>query len=173
MSMATGILLALLILSTANRAIGDTDACGNQLLYTSRTTEEDYILQSLLLKGFRMNKVNTYTIQKGGFTLDVSKRQCIAVHYNIECGENTTAVCNMSKCDSKEGDQVLDMYTLWTTFNGSSTTGNGLLKLTVHDLRVFGFELCDVYIEPIHINITMESPEPISQSCYDYQDSLN
>ena len=93
--MAIGILLSVLILSTTNSALSDTDTCGNELFYTSRTTEEDYILQTLLLDGFRANKVNTYSVQKGGFTSDCGKRQCIAVHYNIECGDNTTAVCNI------------------------------------------------------------------------------
>lgn len=139
---------------------------------------------SCFLKAFTAQGVNAYNIRKGGFTRDGGVRQCIAVRYNIDCGENTTAVCNRSSCGNQKsataGTEETESYaaaadehiTLWTTFNGSSTTGNTLLKLSVFDLRVFGFELCDVYIEPIHFNITLDSDEPIPQSCYDIRTAL-
>lgn len=174
------LLLSLLSLASLSLVASDRDACGRNFApYTPEESQEDFLLQQLLMKGFKANDVNKYSIRKGGFTPDGGKRQCITVHYNIECGENTTAICNRSECDSQKSSQPSnnncnpdEHIILWTVFDGATATGNTLLKLIVLDLRVFGFELCDVYIDPIDVNITLDHYEPAPQSYYDLNTAL-
>ena len=165
----------ILLLTALTESAPDIDACGNKLIYRQPSISKDSTLQTLLLAGFRAEEpigVNSYSSRRGGFTPDGNNRQCIAVAYNIECGENTTTICD--QCNSSStmlGESDSRMY-LWTTFNGTSVTGNLLLKLNALDLRVFGFELCDIYNNQVTINITLESPKPVSQGCYDLNAAL-
>lgn len=169
------IVLSLLVVvaGTVNSA---KDTCGEPLPQNSNTTiENDFLLQKLLLAGFRAegSGVNSYGIRRGGFTTDGGiKRQCIAVTYNITCGENTTEICDNTNCNEEHDFDKESVFVMWTTFNGSSTTGNVLLKLSAFDLRVFGFELCDVYIDAISINITLASQKEVPSSCYNLRASL-
>ena len=168
------LLIVLLIVAGTEGNTLDSDACGNLLGQNSYATlKNDFILQQLLLSGFRAHGLNTYSIRRGGFISEGgSKQQCVTVNYNIECEENTTAVCNNTNCKDKVDFDKKPFFVMWTTFNGSTTTGNILLKQSAFDLRIFGFEFCDVYIDPININITLESPEQIPPSCYDLKASL-
>ena len=171
-NMAFVVLILLLAVLNDTESASDIDACGRKLIYRQPSISEDSTLQTLLLAGFRAEEpvgVNSYSSRKGGFTPDGSNRQCIAVAYNIECGENTTTICD--QCNSSSTMAEPDSY-LWTTFNGTSETGNLLLKLNALDLRVFGFELCDIYNNQVTINITLESSEPVSPGCYDLNAAL-
>ena len=163
-----------LLLVVAGTVESATDACGEPLQPNSNTTiENDFLVQQLLLAGFRAKGVNSYSIRRGGFTADGgNKRQCIAVTYNITCGENTTEICDNTNCNEELDFDEEPFFVMWTTFNGSSATGNNLLKLSAIDLRVFGFEFCDVYIDPIDIAITLESQEEMLSICYNLRASL-
>ena len=167
------IIVVLLLLTVLNdtESARDKDACGRSLTYRQPSISEDYTLQKMLLKGFRAEKpsgVNSYSSRKGGFTRDGSNRQCIAVTYNIKCGENTTTICEQCDNSTTEGSRLY----LWTTFNGTTDNGNLLLKLNALDLRVFGFELCDIYNNQVNINITLEDKESVSPGCYDLNAAL-
>ena len=172
--MASPHLMSILLLSVfiINAAASDTDACGRELVYRPPSLSEDSILQQLLLKGFRSAEprgVNSYSSRRGGFNSEGGgNHQCIAVTYNITCGENTTTICDQCDIQNNSSQRIY----LWTTFNGSSATGNLLLKLNVFDLRVFGFELCDVYNNQVDLDIILESSEPISSGCYDLNAAL-
>lgn len=109
-----------------------------------RNTNEEFRLQQMLLSGFRQNDVNRYNISQGGFTSDPDNvpPPCIPVQYYIDECPNDTYIF------------------IWTVFNAKSETGTTLLKLTVYDLRVFGFELCDIYKTPVDISIAMPEVEP-------------
>ena len=168
-------LIPILLFTINLAAASDTDACGRDLVYRPPSISEDSILQQLLLTGFRSAEprgVNSYSSRLGGFNSEGSgSRQCITVTYNITCGENTTTICDQCDVDKKNDNAVQWIY-LWTTFNGSSATGNLLLKLNAFDLRVFGFELCDVYNNQVDLDIILESSEPISPGWYDLNAAL-
>lgn len=128
---------------------------------------QNFQLQQLLLAGFRSEKINSYNIrQPDGFTSNGGERQCIAVQYNITCGSNTDEICASMQNDScKNADNWIF---IWTVFNTRTTTGKMLLRITVYDLRVFGFELCDVYKPMIRISINLTSDEVMPGNvCYD------
>ena len=129
--------------------------------------KQNFKLQQLLLAGFRTDKINSYNIrQPEGFTSNGGERQCIAVQYNITCGANASEICASMKNDScKHADKWIF---IWTVFNTRTTTGKLLLRITVYDLRVFGFELCDVYKPMITISINLTSKEDMpGNTCYD------
>ena len=60
---------------------------------------------------------------------------------------------------------------IWTVFNAKSQTGTILLKLTVFDLRVFAFELCDAYKDPVDISISLAGADP-SKDCQSMKRAL-
>lgn len=159
MLVTTILLLGLTVNHCAKFASADTDACGIEITYRNTSIYETSKLQGLLLKGFRSQReVNSYSARKGGFTSAGDNKQCITVIYNISCGDNTTEVCN--RCNLNDKNKTEQIY-LWTSFNATSSAGSQLLKLDVYDLRVFGFELCDLYNSEVEFNITLESEEEI------------
>ena len=111
-----------------------------------RNATEDFFLQQILLSGFRQDNLNRYNISQGGFTSDPDNvpPPCIPVQYYID-----VPVCPNNKHTF-----------IWTVFNAKSQTGTILLKLTVFDLRVFAFELCDPYKDPVDISISMSDADP-------------
>lgn len=147
----------------------DTDACGRDLDlgYRVPSNQEDSILEQLLLKGFRSQLptgVNSFSLRQVGFTPEGSRLQCITVTYNL----NTTA--NISNhCEEKN---VTQWIYLWTAFNGTTDTGNYLLKLNAFDLRVYGFELCDAFNNHVMLNITLESSDLELSDCDDLDAAL-
>ena len=120
-----------------------------------RNTTEQFLLQQMLLSGFRQNDVNRYNISQGGFTSDSDNvpPPCIPVQYYIDKCPNDTHIF------------------IWTVFNAKSQTGTILLKLTVYDLRVYGFELCDIYKEPVDISIVLPDADP-NRDCQNLKRAL-
>ena len=130
----------------------------------------NFQLQQLLLAGFWNEDINSYNIrQPDGFTSNGGGRQCITVRYNITCSYNTDEICASMQNDSCNNAD--NWRFIWTVFNTRTTTGRMLLNITVYDLRVFGFELCDVYKPTINISINLNStddkPVPGKILCYD------
>ena len=170
------------ILSYLEESVADLDgsrSCGERPLDPDSGEPEDinsesevddrqnFKLQQLLLAGFRSEKINSYNIrQPEGFTSNGGERQCITVQYNITCGANTDEICASMRNDScKHAD---DWIFIWTVFNTRTITGRMLLRITVYDLRVFGFELCDVYKPTIRISINLTSDDDMpGNTCYD------
>ena len=120
-----------------------------------RNTTEEFLLQKMLLSGFRHNNLNRYNISQGGFTSDSNNvpPPCIPVQYYIDECPNDTHIF------------------IWTMFNAKSQTGTILLKLTVFDLRVFAFELCDIYKPPVEISISLPDAEP-NRDCQNMKRAL-
>ena len=121
----------------------------------NRNTNEEFLLQQKLLSGFRQNDVNRYNISQGGFTSDSDNvpPSCIPVQYYIDECPNDTYIF------------------IWTVFNAKSQTGTILLKLTVFDLRVFAFELCDAYKDPVEISISLAGADS-SKDCQNMKRAL-
>jgi hypothetical protein len=120
-----------------------------------RNTNEEFLLRRKLLSGFRQNDVNRYNISQGGFTSDPDNvpPPCIPVQYYIDECPNDTYIF------------------IWTVFDSKSQTGTILLKLTAYDLRVFSFELCDIYKPPIDISIALPDVEP-NKDCQNMKKAL-
>ena len=121
----------------------------------NRNTTEEFLLRQMLLSGFRQNDVNRYNISQGGFTLDSDNvpPPCTPVQYYIDECPNDTHIF------------------IWTVFNAKSQTGTILLKLTVYDLRVYGFELCDIYKHPVEISMSLPDAEP-NRDCQNMKRAL-
>ena len=115
-------------------------------------TVQDFYVQQLLLTGFgRNDSVNRYNIRQGGFTSNSDNvvPPCIPVQYKFQCKNGgCQSLIDMPQCP--------EWVYMWTMFNAESLTGNILLRLTVYDLRVFGFELCDAYKTPVDISLNLE-----------------
>ena len=140
-----------------------------QLSSTLSASEQEFDLQQLLLAGFRRNELNTYNIRRFGFTSNGGTERCIVVRYLIQCN-NTNEICTndllSNKCDL-EGENTTEWAFLWSSFNTGTDIGKILLELAIFDLRVFGFELCDVYQDPVHVTIVLNSSDPriATKSC--------
>ena len=134
--------------------------------------QQDFKLQQLLLAGFRNYKLNSYNIrQPEGFTSDGGERQCIAVKYNITCDSNAEEICASMRNNSCINSD--EWIFIRTVFNARSATGSLLMRITVYDLRVFGFQLCDVYKPTISISIDLASEDYMPQTCYDICKALS
>ena len=134
------------------------DPLGSHLLLES---DDDFDLRQLLLTTFRKNPSNTYNIRRFGFTKDGGTERCIVVRYYIQClnssddtlNETCTDVINKTCGIDQENT---DWTFLWTSFDTGNIVGRILLRLAVFDLRVFGFELCDVYKLPVTVTFTLD-----------------
>ena len=128
------------------------------------SSEDTFDIQQLLLEGFHVNKVNTYNIRRFGFTADGGVEQCIIVNYFFQCDSITDEACavwlNKTYGWHSDNPEAIEWSFLWSSFDTSSTVGEILLNLAIYDLRVFGFELCDVYKDPVNITLTVNSSDP-------------
>ena len=138
------------------------------LRLSSKNVAEEYCLQQLILKGFQQfqdefgNPVNRYNIRQGGFTSDLNIiHPCIPVQYNFECSDSAATLAKTCPLPSNKEPCQKWIY-MWTMFKANTLTGQVLLKLTVYDLRVFGFELCDPYKPQVNITIKLESHTDLS-----------
>ena len=124
-------------------------------------SEEQFELQQLLLAGFRRNLSNYYNIRRFGFTADGGTERCIIVQYNIRCYDlDMKETCTDSLNDICVQEDHNIWTFLWTSFETQkSDVGRILLKLAMFDLRVFGFELCDVYQDPVHVTFSLNSSD--------------
>ena len=159
-------LLLLILLTSAVSILKANHLCTN--LSTSEAylfaAEDTYDIQQLFLEGFRTNRVNAYNLRRFGFTGDGGVEQCIIVNYIFQCDNSTGKACTdvfNRTCGEKTDDvEAIEWSFLWTTFDTSNTIGKILLNLAIYDLRVFGFELCDVYKDPVNITLTLNSSDP-------------
>ena len=147
--------------STSNKNC-DIFTESSELSLTSN--DDEFNIQALLLAGFNYNDRNHYNILKGGFMSNSHEKQCIPVNYTVEwnctsneaCYNNTLSMCLQSG----------EFSYLWTVFDPTTRTGNVLIDLVVYDLRVFGFELCDIYKEPVEIKITLIEEFFVPINCF-------
>ena len=141
-------------------------------------SEQGFDLQQLLLEGFRMNDVNTYNIRRFGFTSDGGTERCIIVRYDIMCNDTNKMCTNelfSNRCDFEGDVNATEWSFLWSSFDTLTYVGKILLKLAIFDLRVFGFELCDVYKNPVTVTFILNSSDPriaMQPSCESICDAL-
>lgn len=168
------VILASLLLYCGSSVIvvvkGDHPCSGVDSSSSLVPSEDEFELQQVFLAGFRRNLSNYYNIRRFGFTADGGTERCIIIQYNIECND-TNEICTdgvlSDKC-SLDNNTVTDWTFLWTSFEAQySDVGKTLLMLAVYDLRVFGFELCDIYQEPVHVTFSLNSSDPrlATKSC--------
>lgn len=120
---------------------------------------EEFELQQVFLAGFRRNLSNAFNIRRFGFTSDGGTERCIIVRYNILCND-TDKICTNEFISDKCGQENNTDWTfLWTSFDAQNDVGKILLNLAVYDLRVFGFELCDIYLDPINVTFSLNSSD--------------
>ena len=130
----------------------------------SLTSNEGGTIQKLLLAGFNYNEDNRFNVLKGGFTSKRDAKQCIPVNYKIDWNCTSTEACyNNSQQMCFKSD---DFFYLWTVFDATTIAGDILIRLAAYDLRVFGFELCDIYREPVEIKITILEEVYIPINCF-------
>ena len=159
-------LLLLILLTSAVSILKADHLCTH--LSTSEAylfaAEDTYDIQQLFLEGFRTNRVNAYNLRRFGFTGDGGVEQCIIVNYIFQCDNSTGEACSdvfNRTCGEKTNNvEAIEWSFLWTTFDTSNEIGRILLNLAIYDLRVFGFELCDVYKDPVTITLVINSSDP-------------
>ena len=122
-------------------------------------SDDDFDLRQLLLTAFRRNPANVYNIRRFGFTNDGGTERCIVVRYFIQClgNDSLNEICTDIINKTCGIDQESTEWTfLWTSFDTGNIVGQILLRLAVFDLRVFGFELCDVYKQPVNVTFVLD-----------------
>ena len=126
-------------------------------------SDQEFDLQQLLLAGFRRNEVNAYNIRRFGFTSNGGTERCIIVRYIIQCND-TNEICThdllSNRCEFEGEKNITEWAFLWSSFDTWTDVGKILLELAIFDLRVFGFELCDVYQDPVDVIIILNSSDP-------------
>ena len=130
---------------------------------STTTPEQELVLQQLLLAGFRKNELNAYNLRgRFGFTSTGGTERCIVVRYFIQQTEckDTNETCTNDFLSNKCKINATEWAFLWSSFDTQLGIGKILLELVIFDLRVFGFELCDVYQDLVDVTIVLNSSDP-------------
>lgn len=132
--------------------------------YDKSKVESNYELHRVLEDGLANNSKNLYDIQKARFKHKSESRiACLSVQYELKCisqdGNCSLLISNGTSSECSINVNGSHTSFLWSSFDTRTFLGDMLLRYTIYDLRVFGFEWegdCDQYQDPFNITILLD-----------------
>ena len=124
-------------------------------------TYNNYDLHRILERGLANDSQNLYNIQKARFQRKTESRvACLSVGYQLECSSQNCFINNdTASLDCTTNVNRTKIEFLWSSFDTNTALGDILLKYTIYDLRIFGFEWeddCELYQDAVNINILVD-----------------